>query len=704
MKIVDRILYIEFQELVDAGIHKNTLTIAKHRNSTSWTFIDDPDDNRKVLVEYDSMKEDKKILVRENICGGLDPYQFNAVRLINRQLISKISDAEYFQRQDIRITTRERAIEACKYLYLLERCRSLKQKTETFPMWNPDEFWSYLISHIRSNQLLQEKNGVNLPHARARLNHLAKQYIFSGPIVVLNRRLGNKNSSKLGKTSQSAHFDEKVFSTQLSMLLKLRANPNNLDFSQITTHYNIIARESGWQQLTRTSVMNILKEGSADLVTTPMRRGRRALEDTKAIQLRRTPPSSPLRYVTVDGWDCELAYQELVKDRSGKTHTRYDNRLVVVIILDPWNKYPVGYAIDSSESSALIRRAMKNAIDHVYEITGEYIAPYQVQSDHYALSDLGPYYASIARMHTPASVGNAKSKVIEPYFKYLNKTYCQMLSNWTGFGITARRENQPNRDAKNLMKKSFPDREGVYRQIEEIIHRERQAKGEAYFRALAEGPKRLFQRKDYLLAVGQRKEKTIRATGAGLKLTISGADYYYDTLDIEFRNHLTRNWKVDYDPDDMKSILVSDDDGRISFVLEEKYTQPMAIADQTPEDRRQLQLVAAANRDLMEHINNRSREIHQAVDEHLSSNERLSEFRQKLMFTDSTGQQKDPLQVSKGKMLPSAQQKKALIVSQEALMARAAREEADRKAAEEAEYWRRQEEMWDKNIDPKYLE
>lgn len=705
MKFVDTILYIEFQELVNVGVSESAISKAKLRGCQSWTFIDDPDDHRRVLVEYESMKPQYKELVKLKLCGGLDPYSYLATRIIDGQLFAKISDTEFFVRQDIKSSTRERAIEACRYLHLLERCRLSTQKKSTFPMWSTREFWTNLVAHVKGNPILREKNGVNLPTAIPRLNHLAKLYISTGPGVILNQRTGNKNSSKLGKCiapegskTQHTEYSKEVADTQMSVLLSLRSHPNNLDFVQITDHYNKVAAESNWPSLSVMQVLNILKEGTADLLTTAGRRGIKTFQNEKALQVSRKPPSQPLRFVSVDGWDVELAYQEMIIDKKGKRHTRYDNRLVVVVVLDPFLKYPVGYAIDTAESADLIKRAFKEGVDHVYEMTGEYIAPYQIQSDHYAMKEMGVFYDGFARMHTPARVGNAKAKPIESYFNYLNKKYCQLLNNWTGFGIQSRKERQPNMEMKNIIKKEFPDRNGVTRQIAEIIAMERHAKGPEYFRAVVNAEKRTMDRRDYLRALGTPREKTIRAAGKGLVITIDGVKYEYDTLSVEFRNHLHRDWKVTYDPADMKTILVEDLDGKVSFVLEGKYIQPMAISDQTPEDRENLKALENANEELESMVIAANTDNRMILEEHLNSSERLSQFRQKLMLSHN-GQQKDPLQAAKGKMLPEERDRKKI---QESVEAKKKELELQAKIDQEAyeqEFLEKQIARWKENVD-----
>lgn len=714
MKFVNGILYIEFQELVSVGVNEGSLKNAKLKGTLSWTFIEDPEDRRRVLVEYEAMKQQYKDLVILKLCGGLDPYSVQATAIIDRQLFSKPTDIEYFDAQQMHDKTRLRAKEACKYLYLLERCRLATWKKDAFPMWSTDEFWKYIIAHIRSNDEFKEKSGINLPTSRARLNHYALQYSEYGPGIVINKRCGNKNASKLGRVVEYKDsgdpvkltgFDETVFRTQMAVISRLRAHPNNLDIVQLTDNYNKIARESGWLTLTPMRLNMLLREGGReDVITIAERKGKKELRNRISIQERRRAPSQPLYYVTLDGWDVELAYQARVQDRNGNYITRYDNRLVVVIILDPWNKvnYPVGYAIDDTENTDLIKRALKNAVDHIHQVTGEYYAPYQSQSDRYGIKKLTPFYESISHIHIPAAVGNAKAKVIEPYFKYLNKKYCQgeMWLNWTGFGITSRKENQPNFEMKDQIKHSFPDRDGVIAQIEYIISKERELKAKEYFEALEKAPKRLMTRNAYLKALGMPKERTIRATGKGLITDINCVEYAYDTDDLTFRTNLDKNWQVYFDPDDAGSILVEADEGKTQYVLHQKYQPAMAIKDQTPEDVEHRKKITGLNKELDLAIRAASNENYHLTEQHLSQVPELSEYRQKLMFTRN-GQQKDPLQEAKGKMLPIEKEKKAI---EESTRARKEQDKLAENGSADQDFWERQEKLQASRIDiSKYL-
>ena len=63
MKFVGTILYIEFKELVSTGVSGLTIRTAKAKKRASWYFIQDPDDSRKVLIEYEKLKPKYKELL-----------------------------------------------------------------------------------------------------------------------------------------------------------------------------------------------------------------------------------------------------------------------------------------------------------------------------------------------------------------------------------------------------------------------------------------------------------------------------------------------------------------------------------------------------------------------------------------------------------------------------------------------------------------
>ena len=122
----------------------------------------------------------------------------------------------------------------------------------------------------------------------------------------------------------------------------------------------------------------------------------------------------------------------------------WPNRLTTVVVMDPHCKYPVGYATGEVENHALIMQALRNAVQHTQELFGNYYAAWQLQSDHYGIKPCKMGFEELAKYITPARARKPWPKPIESYFLKLNK-YCQMhFSNWSGFGVTSQRDNQPN--------------------------------------------------------------------------------------------------------------------------------------------------------------------------------------------------------------------------------------------------------------------
>ena len=111
-------------------------------------------------------------------------------------------------------------------------------------------------------------------------------------------------------------------------------------------------------------------------------------------------------------------------------------------------KYPIGYAVGTHETPELIQAALRNAAKHTRELFGKMYKAHQIQSDNYAIKKMMPFYEAMADKVTPARERSAKAKPIEPYFGQINKKWCQLLNNWSGFGITSDREKQPARSSK----------------------------------------------------------------------------------------------------------------------------------------------------------------------------------------------------------------------------------------------------------------
>ncbi|MCX7100097.1 MAG: hypothetical protein NTX38_01015, partial [Methylobacter sp.] len=443
------------------------------------------------------------------------------------------------------------------------------------------------------SRLIEDLSSATYPHTlpanARRLEDRYKRFIAEGYQSLIHKNFCNKSAAKVNDDIKE------------SMLTELIGDPRNLDNEQIRSLYNIIAEKMGWKQITASAVA-VWRE-KLDIVTHPGRRGGNDFMNNKAMQVKRSKPTSPLFYWTMDGWDAELLYQ---KFENGVT--TYHNRLTVVVVLDPCVGYPIGYAIGTHETPELIKAALRNAVDHTAELFGQRYRAHQLQSDHYAIKALTPLYEGMAEKVTPARVKNAK-------VDFLNKN-----------------------------RKNFPDAEACTYQIARIIQLERDEKINRYMELwgkTAEEHKLPLSWANYLYYFGAETGFRNMLQGNGLLMTIDGIKHDYDCYDLSFRDHASTRWAVKYDPTDTTKVLAINEDGTLRFELEEKYIQPMALKDRKPGDYKQLERVKEFNNVLIETITEKRKISATAIGEMFESNPKLNDTLTKLILVDSKGQHKN---------------------------------------------------------------
>lgn len=457
---------------------------------------------------------------------------------------------------------------------------SKRGKASRRPM-GKGEFYGWMTDMIQA--LPQEEYPHKLPKSRLQEKHEA--YQRDGYESLIHKGYQNQNASKTGGDEQSA------------LLLMLLASPNNLNNSQVARLYNETAKVRGWEKLTASAVGKIAK--SKSLLIDAGRKGRTDYRLQVQTAIKRTKPTRAMSYWVHDGWTVELYYQHTTTDKKGGTKTVYDCRLVVVVILDAACSYPIGYAIGERECPQLIAQALRSAAHHTEELFGVKCHPREIQYDHYQIGALTPLYKAMSNKLSPARAKNARAKIIEPYFSRLNKTYCQLQPNWSGYGITGKKGKGTNREVASDLRHQIPTRAEVEGQIHTIMSQERALKHEEYM-SLFDGDVTDIQldRSIYLEHWGETSGRYIGQSIYGLTPTIYGEVQYYESFEQGFKEQRHQRWQVFYDPGDLTSVLAVSEDGQYKFLLERKHLQPMAVEDQRPEDLQHLERVRTHQREI----------------------------------------------------------------------------------------------------------
>lgn len=514
------------------------------------------------------------------------------------------------------------AFRRCWDAHVSKRQRSGKKTTAA------KDFWRRAAAALPR---LADSFPHSLPGSPRRLQTKMAEYVSDGYVCFISGKFLNGNAAKVANTEQE------------QVMTALLAHHNNLPDTLVAEGYNRFAEAKGWKPITAGAVA-VWREKLGPIV----RAGRLGVSNFRnnvTMQVKRSRPTTPFLMWSLDGWTVELLYQATRTDKKGHKVTSYTNRLTMVVVLDVFNNYPIGYAVGTHESPALIKEALRDAAKHSQALTGSMLRSNQVQSDRYAIKTMADLYAVMGDKVTPAQAHNAKAKPVEPYFNYLNTNYCIMCNNWSGFGITSNPKRQPNSDALNRMRHSFPDEAGLRAQIAEMMRLERMAKYEAFMAGFAnlKPEHRLpLSRETYLLNYGAETGFKNVLEGCGLRPTILGVKRDYDCFDLSFRDHAAERWTVKYDPDDLSQVLAINEAGTRRYMMEEKYVQPMALADRKGGDAEQLERVMNYNRQLETQTAERMALAYHTTEQLIAGTPALrGSIEDRLLITDSRGQHKD---------------------------------------------------------------
>lgn len=490
------------------------------------------------------------------------------------------------------------------------------------------EFWARAAAALPR---LADSFPHSLPGSARRLQMKFQEYMQQGYVCFISGKYRNCNAAKICDEDRE------------NVIIALLAHHNNLPDTEIARSYNRFAVEHEWRKISASSV-GVWRQKLWPVIMAG-RLGVSNFRNNVTMQVKRSRPTTPLLMWSLDGWTVELLYQTTRTDKKGHNVTTYTNRLTMVVVLDVFNNYPIGYAVGTNESPALIKEALRDAARHSRELTGEMLRATQVQSDRYAIKTMHDLYAVMGGKVTPAQAHNAKAKPVEPYFNYLNTHYCIRCNNWSGFGITSNPKRQPNSDALNRMRHHFPDEAGLRAQINEMMRLERMAKYEEFiagYGKLKPENRLPLSRETYLLNFGAETGFKNILEGCGLRPTILGVKRDYDCFDLTFRDHAAERWTVLYDPDDLRQVLAVNEAGTRRYMLEEKYVQPMALADRSESDSRELQRVRDFNKQLETKTAERLAIAYQSTQQLIEATPALrGSIEDRLLITDSRGQHKN---------------------------------------------------------------
>jgi hypothetical protein len=603
MKIIDNILYIEWNELLDAGVPEGTLKSARTRNSSSWTFISDPDDKRKVLIKYEKLQLKYKALLKEQYG---DPYEY-VQWLSIKSFVMPDQQAENFYLNFRFGESESKALpteivlkytRTASWLNMLLEFNNNKKAVKTTLKLTIDQFYKAVMKLIESENKPVVK--VDLPISYRRLIAKMKRYQELGYESLIDWRYGKvSNSTKVkGELAES-------------ILLEMIAHPNQYDDTFICRQYNQWAEARGYKTILPATV-GVHRRSQAHTIIVE-REGNEALREKYLKQAKGFRPTFPMALVESDDNHIDLQF---IDPNTGNKYTRYK----AVVVMDSFCDYVLGYAYTTDAVTVeLVRAAYRNAMYHIKELTGQWHLPHELKTDNFGISNLQPWYEAIAQyMKTP--VGSKHRGYIEQFFSSAHwKTAMKLgANNYTGNNITARNSGV-NREFVNshinqrplLGKESEQQLENFFYRLRHMPDRTGSSRYEKWMNAwhnLDASKKRSISDEQFLLLFGIEHNHL----GEGIRITNRGVEPrigLYGKLSYDMQTycleHINKSVSVYYDPNNIERVLVTNHkDVRMMAFLNQ--THHRTLADATTGSRSYLNRVLEEKKSAVVQIGQKS--------------------------------------------------------------------------------------------------
>lgn len=600
MKIIGDTLYLDFEELTRAGIKSKTIEMGVYRNSRFWKSVNDPEDRRRVLIEWDAMRQQYKDKVVAWL--GCEPHTWlqrqQDKSVIHEQQLARLSLKSLVQPRSehyellIRSMDKDEAMKRTRALAWLVLLVSVRGKSDAQELGfdNKEAFLDAALEQLVKEQregLVKFTQRTPITHKRT-LRDWMKRYKDQGAACLKNAWEGNRNASKLE--------DE-----QIKFIMTLAADPHKPPLPMVAYLYNREAAKRGWQQVTYVTVRNWLLKPELKRIWEMGRHGEESWYQQYDLTILREAPSAPDVMWVGDGTPLDLYYKRVVKKWDEKNQrwterTSYYNRLDVFLVIDAFSWRILGWSLVEHENALSVRQALKMAVQENLRLPRQFQhdGGSGIEAQQWLIEQL-EIYNTKTRPYSP------KAKVIETIIGNIQSNVLRYFDNWSGMNITAKKEDSRfNPDFLKQVKDEIPDYEGLiaqWRQVVDIWNNKatklRKAPNAKYFSTQTAGKE--VDALAFISMFWEKRRDTCLYKQDGITIQIDGQRHHFQVLDADFyKQHIRDRFEVVYDRDcldyvylyqDGKPVLDEQGEPVIATAAE---LVPMAVHDMEEGDRERL--------------------------------------------------------------------------------------------------------------------
>jgi hypothetical protein len=602
--------YLELKDFQESD-RLNVYTACKQYRQgkqKTWENIPDPSDKRRCLIKLSSIPESTLLKY------GIDTNAITLLQISNSLKALVVTDPKHIDFYQCNPSSYNLATEYARIAAWLQFCATIKpSKCRELGFKSLENMYEVVLENMKKEHFKTWKVD-NLQVFKRRLKPFNQAFkkkidITKALSSVICKRFSTANAVKLS--------DE-----QKNLLIQLYSSPNKPNFTQT---YNLYVQrasekiheyinsngERGWSPkaiVSQRCIENFLNKPEVRQTWYMARHGANEWRQLYDPTIKRNAPSFANALWVMDGSPWHRYYVD------GKNAYA---RLNIFPIIDAYSWCVIGFAVDFNENADMVKRALFGAVNR----SG--VLPYQLQYDH-SSANMSVYTQmcvdKLSKYNTPTQVGNARSKIIEPFFKHFNDQVLKFVPGYAGSNITAKKiDSKANREYLQQLIKSdqLPTLQDALAQMEAAFHiwnnkpfngpksplqkyqesfeatkdRQRFVTEMNMIDAFWEMPGKIQQIKGIdengkTKMVSRFIPREYTFTSAGITIERDGKEYQFDVENAEFRAYnIGKKFNVKYDHSKMDRLFliendkpVTDKDGNI-IIAKEKTVLHMAVVD-----------------------------------------------------------------------------------------------------------------------------